>query len=94
MGWRRGGAAPLGLRLLAVALLGRVCDGDGQRCNASLFAVHWTHVPKAGGTAALAKQALRKVKTLAGGKSLCDHYPYTNASSNPCYFVPSFSARG
>ena len=27
---------------------------------------------------------------LAGGKSLCDHYPYTN----PCYFVPSFSARG
>ena len=31
---------------------------------------------------------------LAGGKSLCDHYPYTNATSNPCYFVPSFSARG
>ena len=31
---------------------------------------------------------------LAGGKSLCDHYPYTNASPNPCYFVPSFSARG
>ena len=51
MGWRRNGVAPLGLRLLAVALLGRVCDGDGQRCNASLFAVHWTHVPKAGGTA-------------------------------------------
>ena len=31
---------------------------------------------------------------LAGGKSLCDHYPYTNAPLNPCYFVPSFSARG
>ena len=43
-------AAAAALAWIAIAAIPRTADARSN-CSASLFAVHWTHVPKAGGTA-------------------------------------------